>query len=728
MMAPTLCKAWHTMRSIILAAAIGAAALFDLPAPSASASQTADSLVALDPFLVAPNHLGNLELAKFLAGNPDLGSYAARALSADGTSAAIVLFETDTDAPVTFQVNSAASLFPYADKFLTTPPATGQSSLTVSSLIEVGSTWYAPVLVQGPLGGYSSNNVISLSATQGSDNASLDVSLVIPPLVLVHGLWGNRRSLIEAENWLQANPPWNSAPDFVQPICYSKYLGFDAKKDPLSRHGDPCEVTSKAALQTEIDSLFATLDSDQIVGARVDLLVHSMGGLAARNYASQPKYESLRNRMQGQFHAIVTLNTPEIGSRLAPALIRRRDAKRKAPLSTFQGLAWEAVCGNATFAKCLAANGDPINAPTLPVKTGAVYSLDPNGPALNNPDLSGPDIANATWRAVSSTRPDSSALAFGIDTLIAALYKNPDGKNVPTVDSILGNVPDDAIVTVASQTNGASGNQFYTFARLSHTGLPPKILQYLIGVNNHSVVHDPSREVEQLAGCWIETTGANSCLQGRMEVADNESAPAAPHMLKPLSGMLVQAPLRATLGMPFAATLRLPSSHVANAVSVWQEGELGQVSPETIAVSPTANGALQLHVTPKLLGPVRFGFRVAFADGSVAARTLEIFVAPPAAQPLAFSANALPVLVLTLDTDTASAMPQPCALYPPPVGSLDLNTRFVEWRLTPEQGVPVIRIDRDGLIHALRPGEAHVEARFGAATATLRVTVRATQQ
>ena len=109
----------------------------------------------------------------------------------------------------------------------------------------------------------------------------------------------------------------------------------------------------------------AELDGEQIVGARVDLVVHSMGGLVARNYASQPKYGSLRNRMQGQFHAIVTLNTPETGSLLAPFLIAKRDAKRKAPLWTPQGFIWDAVCGNATVAKCFDANGYPIRQRSL---------------------------------------------------------------------------------------------------------------------------------------------------------------------------------------------------------------------------------------------------------------------------------------------------------------------------------------------------------------------------
>ena len=715
------------MRAICFVAALAAAVLSGLPATAANAPSA--SLVALDPFLVAPGHLRDMQLAKFLAGDPDLQSYVANAISADGTSAAILLFETGSNGAVTFQTNNAASLIAFADDFLTTPPATGQSSLTVSNLIQVGANWFAPVLLQGPLGGYASNNVIVLSATQGSSNASLNVSLVIPPLVLVHGLWGNKSSLIEAETYLRAAPPWSSAPDFVQPICYSKYLRFDANSDPLSKKGDPCEVTSHSALQTEINSLMAALDSEGIVGARVDLLVHSMGGLVARNYASQKNYDSLRNRMQGQLHAIVTLNTPEIGSQLAPALIKKRNNTRKAPLTTFQGLAWEAICGDATFAQCLAANGDPINAPGLPVKTGAVYSLDPDGPALDNPNLSGPNIANATWRAVSSTRPDNSALAFALDTLIAALYKNPNGKNVPTVDSILGNVPDDAIVTVTSQTTGATGKQLYTFANLSHTGLPHNIRQYLAAVNNQSVVHDKTREVEKLAACWIETTGADSCLPEKEEIAAETRAPSAsPQILHVIAGMRVDAPLRATLGRAFDVTLRLPRPQAPLAISVSQQNEMGDAAPEVITPVMAANGTVRLHVAPKLLGPEQLTFRVEFPGGDIAIRSVQIMTAPPATPPLAFRANDLPVLVLTLNSDTAKAMPQPSADYPAPIGHIDLNTRLVEWRVVPQAGTPAIHVDRDGEVQALRPGEANIVARYRGAIATLRVIVCAAQQ
>ena len=695
----------------------------------AAATPASVSLIVLDPFLVGANHLNNMQLSTFLASNPNLSSFAANALSADGASATIVLLQTDSNEAVTFTVNSAVTLDSYADNFLTTAPATGQSSLTVTNLIQVGSSYFAPALLQGPLGGYSDNNNIQISASQGNTKAGQNLALVIPPLVLVHGLWGDKKSLSEAESYMRGHAPWKAAPEFVQPICYSKYLRFDAKKDPLSNVNDPCEVTSKAAVQTEIDSLMAVLDDDGIVGARIDLLVHSMGGLVARNYASQTQYDSTRNRMQGQFHAIVTLNTPEIGSTLAPFLISKRNARRKAPLWTPQGLIWDEVCGNTTVDKCFYANGYPIHAPSLPVNTGAVFSLDPDGKSLNNPNLSGPNIVNATWRAVSSTRPGNSALALGLDTLIAALYHNPFGNNVPTVDSILGNVPDDAIVTLTSQTTGAKGNQLYTFAKLSHNSLVNSILTWLTGgqINDNSVTSDPSREVEKLAACWIATTGSDTCRPAGIEIAET-SPPVTPTMLKPLGRLLVQAPDRSVLGGALIAQIRLPVSGPGLHLAVYQSGETGRVALEPVPTMPGPEGTVEVQIIPKLLGPVRFGVQATFVDGSVAAGTFQSFVAPPAMPPVAFRANDLPILVLTLNSDTADAMPHPSATWPAPVGTIDLNARFVSWKLFPQQGPAVIRVDRNGYIHAVEPGEARVQAHFGGAKATLRVLVRATQQ
>src|ERR1700724_1951243 len=127
------------VRNALIFAAAAIAFTFSTAQDAVTAAAPAStSVAALDPFLVGAGHLGNIGLAAFLAGNANLGAYAANALSADGASAAIVLLETTSSSSVNFQINSAATLLPYTDNFLTTTPATGQSSVTVSSLIQVG--------------------------------------------------------------------------------------------------------------------------------------------------------------------------------------------------------------------------------------------------------------------------------------------------------------------------------------------------------------------------------------------------------------------------------------------------------------------------------------------------------------------------------------------------------------------------------------------------------------
>ncbi|MGD0193102.1 MAG: hypothetical protein ABSD74_20385, partial [Rhizomicrobium sp.] len=344
----------------------------------------ATSLAALDPYLVAPNNLADINLATFLSGNPNFSEYSAADLAADGTSAAILLFETSSLSNVTFSItDGTATLQPYVSNFLTQAPQAGSQTITVtsSSFVSENGHYYAPVLLQGPLAGYSSANAIEVSANQSGNSDDVKLGLVMPPLVLVHGLWGDLTSLENVENYIDSVAPWKSQTQLVVPICYSLYLAFDATTDPLTKGKNPCEVTSESALQTGIDSVLAELDSEHIVGGRVDIAAHSMGGLASRNFASQSGYASLRNRMQGQIHTIVTLDTPEIGSLLANWLDGHATNTQQAPDWTPPGLIWSEVCGSADVQVCFYNNGYPLAAATLPLDTGGVYSLEPDGPS-----------------------------------------------------------------------------------------------------------------------------------------------------------------------------------------------------------------------------------------------------------------------------------------------------------------------------------------------------------
>jgi hypothetical protein len=123
-----------------------------------------------------------------------------------------------------------------------------------------------------------------------------------------------------------------------------------------------------------------------------------------------------------------------------------------------------------------------------------------------------------------------------------------------------------------------------------------------------------------------------------------------------------------------------------------------------------------------------FSVRAAFSGGGVSVRKFGTFVLPPKSPPLSFGANELPTLVMVLNGNSRIAMPHPFAIYPAPVGRIDLDATFVTWHLLPQQGKPVVSLQQNGLLQALAPGEATAEAMFGSSVARLQIVVRATQQ
>lgn len=135
-----------------------------------------------------------------------------------------------------------------------------------------------------------------------------------------------------------------------------------------------CETTSTEALDNYLTTLYSQLRSRNIVGSRVDVVAHSMGGLVTRNYASGAStalsYRNGFNRFQGTFRTIVTLDTPELGSPISWFLDNLFANKVEDPSQypipgsfltfttypTYSGLLWAKACGSnkqITFRQCL---------------------------------------------------------------------------------------------------------------------------------------------------------------------------------------------------------------------------------------------------------------------------------------------------------------------------------------------------------------------------------------
>ncbi len=207
----------------------------------------------VDPFLLG-QPLNNIDLTQ-LYKVQNWANVQAKGLLADNASAAIAIIQTtDCNDAVTFTTTNGTTLLQYNSSFLTTPPALGSTSLTIpaATLLNMGGLLYAAVLVQAPIGVPAPSFAASIvvTAQQGNQTIQSQMAMVPPPVLLVHGLWGDQNSLTEVGGvgrYLLNTAPWLNYPGLVLAICYSKYFAFDALNDPLMG-ADECETTSYDAI------------------------------------------------------------------------------------------------------------------------------------------------------------------------------------------------------------------------------------------------------------------------------------------------------------------------------------------------------------------------------------------------------------------------------------------------------------------------------------------------
>lgn len=140
------------------------------------------------------------------------------------------------------------------------------------------------------------------------DTASSEapLTLVRPPLVLMHGLWSSAATwtfpLVSDDRFqvtLADYEPTNASffsTNLLVPYHWSRIA--------LNRHR-----------------------LDGLAGVQVDYVGHSMGGILARNFAGFPSfYARADNFNQGDLHKLLTLNTPHAGSPVANAILLLQDS------------------------------------------------------------------------------------------------------------------------------------------------------------------------------------------------------------------------------------------------------------------------------------------------------------------------------------------------------------------------------------------------------------------
>jgi hypothetical protein len=425
------------------------------------------------------------------------------------------------------------------------------------------------------------------------------------PVVLVHGLWGDLTSLQSTQSFLDTQFPFSGipafsgiSPYFVTPICYSTYLAYYATSDTLPNAGTGCEQTSTKALANYLSSLYANLDASGIVGGRVDIVAHSMGGLVARNFSNFGAYRNARNRNQGTFRDVITLDTPETGSALTYFLDYVFATHPLSPSATSSSTRlWNSLCLSFSFSQtveeCMAAfpMRNPLAFPGHDLKEGAVYSLIPDDyisllppserTGLRFSDLPTPNIPNATWFAVGSTFPDNGQLPTAtvrdfLSLFISATY--PSNEAPETLTDMLGNGPNDVVVTLGSQLDHVIPGQAQTFNYLSHTRVPTAVVPFFPHSLNDTVTASPA--VNQQIANWLGygSYGASPQIANTMVQTANPLSPSfQPRASGILDGKIAGQPDDLTqpvdLAQPVQIQLNLPDENVVSITVLQHNGD-----------------------------------------------------------------------------------------------------------------------------------------------------------
>jgi hypothetical protein len=280
----------------------------------------------------------------------------------------------------------------------------------------------------------------------------------------------------------------------------------------------------------------------------------TMGGLAARHFATTTAsptglgYRNFRNRNQGTFGTVLTIDTPHTGSALANYLVNSAPQELTAPPdyvliggsevpTNLSYLLWTLSCDPSdTVQTCFSKMGmplapsgiDPNTGAGWEPDTGAVGSLQTTYAGISDTNAYPVLIPNANVGFLSASFPDSDQPSSLLRSVLNTLVNAIEWDQGDSVTKILGaDQPNDVIVTVASQ-NANLDTGINPWQDLEHTGVPLpgagnvtastyESTLNLFNISDANVL--TSAGVNQMALCFIVSGGTASCPGGSVSVA-----------------------------------------------------------------------------------------------------------------------------------------------------------------------------------------------------------------
>ena len=360
-------------------------------------------------------------------------------------------------------------------------PQSAQSSLDVTAVRTPKGPmafviYLAPPNYATNLQDYSDMRTITLQVQSHSDpnyTLTASISAVRPPVVLVHGLWGQPGDWADANFTIPINL-YIQTVDYYNPLLqatatYPSYPSWllNLNAIPTSALGlsyNAGLVYNPQSVNVQIRKFIRDFrQANNAAAVTADVVAHSMGGLVVRTMALDPLFASNDTYGNGPINKLITIGTPHLGSPLATDLLQdANQCVRGVYTKAHKASLITATTSQGTFNGAVAdlegdgvPNGFLSPALTRLVDAGpypfpvALISSTTNPDNLSNLNC-GPYYCQAWWVKQACDNPPIVQ-----DPLAIALMPT-DSTGTTGWNTIFGQ-PNDAVVPISSQLDGRLG-------------------------------------------------------------------------------------------------------------------------------------------------------------------------------------------------------------------------------------------------------------------------------
>ena len=146
----------------------------------------------------------------------------------------------------------------------------------------------------------------------------IPIHLYRPPVVLIHGLWGN-----SVNTWVKTKFTYElTKKGFIYAFAdYGEHNSETFDPDAIKKIGN----YGIDSIRNTINYILNVYHYFSIAASQADIVAHSMGGLMARGFVQQDDYKRKENYMKGSIHRLITIGTPHLGGPLSKFLDDHRD-------------------------------------------------------------------------------------------------------------------------------------------------------------------------------------------------------------------------------------------------------------------------------------------------------------------------------------------------------------------------------------------------------------------